>query len=118
MKFRIVNRSEHNLTACSTEASEGMDLWADLKEKIILKPRQRVLVPIGLFNEIKVGYKAQIRPRNGLPIDKGITVLNSQGKIDADYRSALRIILVNLSNKELIIKDGERNCQMVIVRHK
>jgi dUTP pyrophosphatase len=117
MKIRVVNKSKHRLPEYSTEASAGMDLRANLEEDIIIEPMQRVKVPTGLFLEIPVGFEAQIRPRSGLAIKNGITVLNSPGTIDADYRGEVCIILVNLSNERFIVKDGERVCQMIIARH-
>lgn len=117
MKIRIVNRSKHPLPAYSTEHAAGMDLRANLDNDIVLKPLGRALVKTGLFVEIPEGYEAQIRPRSGLAINKGITVLNSPGTIDADYRGEVGIILVNLSDEEFVVKDGERICQMVIARH-
>jgi len=101
----------------STVHSAGMDLRANLVEPITLKPLERVLVPTGLFIELPVGFEAQIRPRSGLAIKKGITVLNTPGTIDADYRGEVGIILINLSNEEFVIQHGERICQMVIARH-
>jgi len=117
MKIKIINKSKHELPAYSTVASAGMDLRANLSEDINLLPMQRVIVPTGLFLEIPVGYEAQIRPRSGLAIKKGVTVLNSPGTIDADYRGEVCIILINLSEEIFVIKDGERICQMVIARH-
>lgn len=117
MKIRIVNKSKHSLPEYSTTGSAGMDIRANIDKDIILKPLERVLIPTGLFTEIPVGYEAQIRPRSGLAIKKGITVLNSPGTIDADYRGEIGIILINLSNEDFVIKDGERICQMVISRH-
>jgi dUTP pyrophosphatase len=117
MKIKIVNRSKHKLPEYSTEKSAGMDLRANIDQNILLKPLQRVLVPTGIFLEITNGYEAQIRPRSELAINKGITVLNSPGTIDADYRGEVCIILVNLSEESFIIKDGERICQMIIARH-
>jgi len=117
MKIKIINKSKHELPAYSTVASAGMDLRANLLEDINLLPMQRVMVPTGLYLEIPVGYEAQIRPRSGLAIKKGVTVLNSPGTIDADYRGEVCIILVNLSEDNFVIKDGERICQMVIARH-
>jgi len=117
MKIKIINKSKHELPAYSTAASAGMDLRANLSEDINLLPMQRVMVPTGLYLEIPVGYEAQIRPRSGLAIKKGVTVLNSPGTIDADYRGEVCIILVNLSEDNFVIKDGERICQMVIARH-
>ena len=117
MKVRIVNRSKHALPKYSTQASAGMDLRANIEEPIELKPLERKLVPTGLFIELPVGFEAQVRPRSGLALKKGIGVLNSPGTIDADYRGEIGIILVNLSNEPFIIEDGERICQLVIARH-
>ncbi len=117
MKINIVNRSKHPLPAYSTPLSAGMDIRADIDKEIVLKPMERALVKTGLFVEIPEGYEAQIRPRSGLAINKGITILNSPGTIDADYRGEVCIILVNLSKDEFVIKDGERICQMVISKH-
>lgn len=117
MIVKIVNQSNNPLPEYSTVHSAGMDLRANLVEPVVLKPLERMLVPTGLFIELPVGYEAQIRPRSGLAIKKGITVLNSPGTIDADYRGEVGIILVNLSNQEFIIEHGERICQMVIARH-
>ncbi|MCB0807537.1 MAG: dUTP diphosphatase [Bacteroidales bacterium] len=117
MKIKIVNKSKHNLPAYETEASAGMDLRANLDEPVLLKPLERSLIPTGLFIELPVGFEAQIRPRSGLAIKKGITLLNTPGTIDADYRGEIRIILANLSNEEFVVKDGERIAQMVIARH-
>jgi dUTP pyrophosphatase len=117
MKIRIVNHSKHPLPAYETAGSAGMDLRANLDEPVVLKPLERVLVPTGLFTEIPVGYEAQIRPRSGLALKKGITLLNTPGTIDADYRGEIRVILVNLSNEEFVIADGERIAQMVIAAH-
>ncbi|MEI7896911.1 MAG: dUTP diphosphatase [bacterium] len=117
MKIRIVNHSRHALPAYETVASAGMDLRANLDADIALKPLERILVPTGLFIEIPIGYEAQIRPRSGLAIKKGITLLNTPGTIDADYRGEIKIILVNLSNEEFVICDGERIAQMVIAAH-
>jgi dUTP diphosphatase len=114
---KIVNQSRNELPAYSTALSAGMDLRADLDEPIVLKPLERALVPTGLFIELPVGYEAQIRPRSGLAIKKGVTVLNSPGTIDADYRGEIKVILVNLSNEEFVINHGERICQMVIAKH-
>lgn len=117
MEIKIVNKSNNSLPNYETEASAGMDLRAFLSNDIILKPLERVLIPTGLFIELPVGYEAQIRPRSGLAIKYGVTVLNTPGTIDADYRGEIKIILVNLSNKEFIIKSGERVCQMIISKH-
>jgi len=117
MKVRIVNKSKHNLPSYSTVFSAGMDLRADLDKPRILKPGERDLVPTGLFVELPRGYEAQIRPRSGLAIKKGVTVLNTPGTIDSDYRGEIGIIMINLSDEDFIIKDGERICQMIIARH-
>jgi dUTP pyrophosphatase len=117
MKINIVNKSKHPLPAYSTEASAGMDLRADISEDILMKPGERCLVKTGLFLEIPSGFEVQIRPRSGLAINKGITVLNSPGTIDSDYRGEVCIILINLSRENFVIKDGERICQMIIARH-
>jgi len=117
MRIKIINKSKHPLPQYSTEASSGMDLRANLENDVLLKPLERIMVPTGLFLEIPVGYEAQIRPRSGLAIKNGITILNSPGTIDADYRGEVCIILVNLSKENFVIKDGERICQMVISKH-
>jgi dUTP pyrophosphatase len=117
MKIKIINKSKHELPGYATVAAAGMDLRADLNEPIVLKPLERKLVSTGLFLEIPVGYEAQIRPRSGLAFKNGLTVLNSPGTIDADYRGEVKVILVNLSNEEFIINDGERVAQMVIAQH-
>lgn len=117
MKVEIVNKSKHQLPSYATEASAGMDLRANIDEPITLRPLERVLVPTGLYIALPVGYEAQVRPRSGLAIKKGITVLNSPGTIDADYRGEVCVILVNLSQEPFIIADGERIAQMVIARH-
>ncbi|MBL7966164.1 MAG: dUTP diphosphatase [Prolixibacteraceae bacterium] len=117
MIVKIVNQSNNPLPEYSTIHSAGMDLRANLTTPIVMKPLQRVLVPTGLFIELPVGYEAQIRPRSGLALKKGITVLNSPGTIDADYRGEVGIILINLSNEEFVIEHGERICQMVIAKH-
>jgi len=117
MKVRIVNKSHHPLPSYSTELSAGMDIRAFLEAPVTLKPGKRVLVPTGLYISLPKGYEAQIRPRSGLAIKNGITVLNTPGTIDADYRGEVRIVLVNLSDEEFVIQDGERICQMIIARH-
>ena len=117
MKVRIVNKSKHELPKYETAASAGMDLRAELDESIVLKPLQRTLVPTGLFMELPVGYEAQVRPRSGLAFKHGLTVLNTPGTIDADYRGEIKVILVNLSDTEFEIKDGERIAQMIIASH-
>jgi len=117
MKIKIVNKSNNPLPNYETEASAGMDLRAYLNDVVILKPLERKLIPTGLFIELPVGFEAQIRPRSGLAFKYGITVLNTPGTIDADYRGEIKVILVNLSNEEFIINTGERICQMVIAKH-
>ncbi|MCC8187111.1 MAG: dUTP diphosphatase [Bacteroides sp.] len=117
MNIQIVNKSRHALPEYATEHSAGMDLRANLSEPIVLAPLQRCLVPTGLYIAVPAGYEAQVRPRSGLAIKKGVTVLNSPGTIDADYRGEVCVILVNLSAEEFVIEDGERIAQMVIARH-
>lgn len=117
MKVEIINKSKHELPSYATVLSAGMDLRANLDTPIVLRPLQRTLVPTGLFMALPQGYEAQVRPRSGLAIKKGITVLNSPGTIDADYRGEVCVILVNLSNEPFTITDGERIAQMVIARH-
>ena len=117
MKVKIINRSRHQLPSYATELSAGMDLRANLDQPIELQPLQRALVPTGLFMALPEGYEAQVRPRSGLAIKKGITVLNSPGTVDADYRGEICVILVNLSSEPFVITDGERIAQMVIARH-
>lgn len=114
---KVVNRSNNDLPAYSTKDSAGMDLRASLNEPIELMPLQRVLVPTGIFMELPEGYECQIRPRSGLALKHGITVLNSPGTIDADYRGEIGVILVNLSDKPFVINNGERICQMVVARY-
>jgi dUTP pyrophosphatase len=117
MKVQIINKSKHALPAYATDLSAGMDLRANINAPIELQPLGRTLVPTGLFMALPAGYEAQVRPRSGLAIKKGITVLNSPGTIDADYRGEVCVILVNLSNEPFTITDGERIAQMVIARH-
>lgn len=117
MQIRIVNHSKHPLPSYATVFSAGMDLRANLDAPVTLQPMQRQLIPTGLRIELPEGYEAQIRPRSGLAIKKGITVLNSPGTIDADYRGEIGVILINLSGEPFVIEDGERICQMVIARH-
>ncbi len=114
MKVKIVNNSENSLPDYSTSSSAGMDLRANLEQPVSLKPMERKLIPTGLYIELPEGYEAQIRPRSGLAFKKGISVLNTPGTIDADYRGEIGIILVNLSGEEFIVEHGERICQMVI----
>lgn len=117
MKIKIINKSGHKLPHYETFASAGMDLRADLESSITLKPLERAIVPTGLFIELPVGYEAQVRPRSGLAAKKGITVLNAPGTIDADYRGNVGVILVNLSNEDFTVENGERIAQMVIAKH-
>ena len=117
LNVQIINKSKHPLPAYATSLSAGMDIRANLTEPITLAPMQRCLVPTGLYIALPAGFKAQIRPRSGLALKKGITVLNSPGTIDADYRGEVCIILVNLSAEPFVIEDGERIAQMVIARH-
>ena len=117
MKIQVINKSKHALPEYATGQSAGMDIRANLDEPIVLKPLQRCLVPTGLYIALPEGFEAQIRPRSGLAIKKGIGVLNSPGTIDADYRGEICIILVNLSSEDFMIEDGERIAQMVVARH-
>ena len=117
MKIKIVNRSKHELPGYATNAAAGMDLRAYLNEPIVLRSLERTLAATGLFIELPVGYEAQIRPRSGLAFKNGITVLNSPGTIDADYRGEIKVILVNLSSQDFTINDGERIAQMIIAKH-
>lgn len=117
MVVKIVNKSDNPLPGYSTIMSAGMDLRAYLKEPVVIKPLERKLITTGLFIELPLGYEAQIRPRSGLAISKGITVLNSPGTIDADYRGEIRVILINLSQEDFVIESGERICQMIIASH-
>jgi len=117
MKVKIVNKSKHTLPNYSTIASAGMDLRANIDESISLKPLERTIIKTGIFIQLPVGFEAQVRPRSGLAFKKGITVLNSPGTVDADYRGEVGVILVNLSAEEFVIEDGERIAQMVIAKH-
>ena len=117
MQIKIINKSKHPLPNYETNASAGMDLRANLTESITLKPLERTLVKTGLFIELPIGYEAQVRPRSGLAFKKGITVLNSPGTIDADYRGEIGVILVNLSNEGFVIENGERSAQLISAKH-
>lgn len=117
LEVEIINRSHHALPEYATELSAGMDLRANLDEPITLAPLARCIVPTGLFIALPAGFEAQVRPRSGLAIKKGIGVLNAPGTIDADYRGEIGVILINLSNDPFVINDGERIAQMVIARH-
>jgi len=116
LSVKIVNRSPHPLPAYATEGSSGLDLRAFLTESIALKPLERALVPTGLFIELPIGFEAQVRPRSGLALKQGITCLNTPGTIDADYRGEIKILLINLSDRECVIENGERIAQLVIQR--
>lgn len=117
MQINIINKSEHPLPHYETIASAGMDLRANISESITLKPLERTIVKTGLFIELPIGFEAQVRPRSGLAAKKGITVLNAPGTVDADYRGEIGVILVNLSNEDFTIENGERVAQMVIAKH-
>lgn len=117
MDIKIINKSHHQLPQYATALSAGMDLRANLSEPIVLEPLCRAMVPTGLFIALPEGYEAQIRPRSGLSIKHGVTVINTPGTIDADYRGEICVLLVNLSNEPFTINDGERICQMVIAKH-
>ena len=117
MKVKIINKSKHTLPSYETKSSAGLDVRANIDSSIELKPLERVLVKTGLFMEIPVGYECQVRPRSGLAVKKGITVLNAPGTVDADYRGEIGVILVNLSNEDFTIENGERVAQLVIAKH-
>lgn len=117
MKIKIINKSSHDLPHYETIASAGMDLRANLSEDRVLKPLERSIVGTGLFVELPVGLEAQVRPRSGLAAKKGVTVLNAPGTIDADYRGEIGVILVNLSNEDFTIQNGERIAQLVVAKH-
>ena len=114
MKIQIINKSKHSLPEYATSQSAGVDLRANIDNPVVLAPLQRALIPTGLYIALPEGYEAQVRPRSGLAIKKGITVLNSPGTIDADYRGEIGVILMNLSQDEFIVNDGERICHMVV----
>lgn len=117
MQIKIINKSDNELPSYGTEHAAGMDLRAHLSEDVVIQPLERKLIPTGLFVQIPEGYEAQIRPRSGLALKKGITVLNTPGTIDADYRGEIGVILVNLSQEDFIVRNGDRICQMVVARH-
>lgn len=117
IQLKVINQSEHALPEYATILSAGLDLKANLSESILLKPLQRLLIPTGLFIELPAGFEAQIRPRSGLAFKHGLTVLNSPGTIDADYRGEIKVLLVNLSETDFVINNGERIAQMVIAKH-
>lgn len=117
MKIKIVNKSSQKLPDYSTEFSAGLDLRANIDEDIVLKSLERVLIPTGLYIELPRGVEAQIRPRSGLALKHGISIVNSPGTIDSDYRGEIGVILINLSKDDFVVKNGERICQMIIARH-
>ena len=117
LQVKIINKGHHPLPAYATEQSAGMDLRANLDEPIVLRPMQRAIVKTGLFMALPAGYEAQVRPRSGLALKHGITVLNSPGTIDADYRGEIGVLLINLSDRDFTVTDGERIAQMVLARH-
>ncbi|HNE50786.1 MAG TPA: dUTP diphosphatase [Chitinophagales bacterium] len=117
MKVKIVNTSDNPLPQYETSGSAGVDLRAQLQEPVMLKPLQRALIPTGLYIELPEGYEAQVRPRSGLALKKGVTVLNSPGTIDSDYRGEIKIILINLSNETTIINTGERIAQLIVTKY-
>lgn len=117
MTIKIINKSQHALPNYETIASAGMDLRANLTESITLKPLERAIVKTGLLIELPIGYEAQVRPRSGLAAKNGITVLNAPGTIDADYRGEIGVILVNLSNEDFVIQNGERIAQLIVAKH-
>lgn len=117
MTIKILNKSQHELPSYETIASAGMDIRAHLSEPITLKPMERAIVKTGLFIELPIGYEAQVRPRSGLAAKKGITVLNSPGTIDADYRGEIGVILVNLSQEDFLIQNGDRIAQLIVAKH-
>ncbi len=117
MNVQIINKSKHQTPTYETEGSAGMDLRANIEESVTLKPLERAIIKTGLFIALPIGFEAQVRPRSGLAAKKGVTVLNSPGTVDADYRGEIGVILVNLSNEEFIINDGERIAQLIIAKH-
>lgn len=117
LKVKIINKSHHQLPTYETHGSSGMDVRAFLKHPIVLQPMERVLVPTGLYLQLPQGYECQIRPRSGLALKHGITILNSPGTVDSDYRGEVGIIVANMSKEPFVINDGERICQMVIARY-
>ena len=117
MKVQIINKSHHPLPSYATALSAGMDIRANLQEPVVIRPMERILIPTGLYIALPEGYEAQMRPRSGLALKHGITLLNTPGTIDADYRGEIGIILINLSSEPFTVNDGERICQMVITTH-
>jgi dUTP pyrophosphatase len=117
MKIQIINKSKHPIPSYETEGSAGMDLRASIDAAVTLKPLERAIIKTGLYIALPIGFEAQVRPRSGLAAKKGITVLNSPGTVDADYRGEIGVILINLSNEEFVVNDGERIAQLVIAKH-
>jgi len=117
MTVKIINKSHHSLPAYETASSAGMDLKAFVASSVMLKPMERQLIPTGIYLELPVGYEAQIRPRSGLALKSGVTVLNTPGTIDADYRGEIKILLINFSDSDFLIQDGDRIAQMIISKH-
>ena len=117
MRVKVINKSKHDLPSYQSESAAGMDLRANLDKEITLRPLERALIPTGLFIELPHGHEAQIRPRSGLAFKNGLTVLNSPGTVDADYRGEIKVLLVNLSNDAFVVRDGERVAQMVVSKH-
>lgn len=117
LKVKVINKSKHELPAYSTPQSAGMDLRANINESLTLHPMERKLITTGIYMALPIGYEAQIRPRSGLALKHGITVLNTPGTVDADYRGEVMVLLVNLSQEDFIVNDGERIAQMVIAKH-
>jgi dUTP pyrophosphatase len=117
MKVKVINQSKHPLPGYETAYSAGLDLRANIDAPVSLNPLERALIPTGLFIELPVGYEAQIRPRSGLAIKHGISLVNAPGTIDADYRGEIKVIVINLSNESYVINDGERICQMIVAKH-
>ena len=117
IEIKVINKGHQQLPAYATEQSAGMDLRANIDNPIVLRPLKRCLVPTGLYISLPVGYEAQVRPRSGLALKKGITVLNSPGTVDSDYRGEVKVLLINLSQEDFVVEDGERIAQMVIAKH-
>lgn len=117
LKVNVINQSKHALPSYQTEHSAGMDLRANLETPVILKPLQRALIPTGLFIELPEGHEAQIRPRSGLAYKHGVSIVNTPGTIDADYRGEIKVLLVNLSDQDFVVEDGERVAQMIVARY-
>lgn len=117
MKIKIINKSKHTLPEYATLLSAGMDLRANIDEAVVLKPLQRQLIPTGIYIQLQKGFEAQIRPRSGLALKYGISIVNAPGTIDADYRGEIGVVLINLSDADFVVNDGERICQMVVAQH-